>query len=89
MVTVVTEEGSEAAGEGVSVEAVAVATGSGTAAAAAAATATTEGDTNAHSTKRLITKVIMCGLIGQTVTQLGWQWFLLAGWSTFSIMIQV
>lgn len=85
MVTVVTEEGSEAAGEGVSVEAVAVATGSGT----AAATATTEGDTNAHSTKRLITKVLMCGLIGQTVTQLGWQWFLLAGWSTFSIMIQV
>lgn len=85
MVTVVTEEGSEAAGEGVSVEAVAVATGSGT----AAATATTEGDTNAHSIKRLITKVLMCGLIGQTVTQLGWQWFLLAGWSTFSIMIQV
>lgn len=81
MVTVVTEEGSEAAGEGVSVETVAVATGSGTAetAAAAAATATTEGDTNAHSTKRLITKVLMCGLIGQTVTQLGWQWFLLAG----------
>lgn len=78
MVTVVTEEGSEAAGEGVSVETVAVATGSGTA-AAAAATATTEGDTNAHSTKRLITKVLMCGLIGQTVTQLGWQWFLLAG----------
>lgn len=77
MVTVVTEEGSEAAGEGVSVETVAVATGSGT--AAAAATATTEGDTNAHSTKRLITKVLMCGLIGQTVTQLGWQWFLLAG----------
>lgn len=76
MVTVVTEEGSEAAGEGVSVETVAVATGSGT---AAAATATTEGDTNAHSTKRLITKVLMCGLIGQTVTQLGWQWFLLAG----------
>lgn len=75
MVTVVTEEGSEAAGEGVSVETVAVATGSGT----AAATATTEGDTNAHSTKRLITKVLMCGLIGQTVTQLGWQWFLLAG----------
>lgn len=85
MVTVVTEEGSEAAGEGVSVEAEAVATGSGT----AAATATTEGDTNAHSIKRLITKVLMCGLIGQTVTQLGWQWFLLAGWSTFSIMIQV
>lgn len=77
MVTVVTEEGSEAAGEGVSVETVAVATGSGT--AAAAATATTEGDTNAHLTKRLITKVLMCGLIGQTVTQLGWQWFLLAG----------
>lgn len=88
MVTVVTEEGSEAAGEGVSVETVAVATGSGTA-AAAAATATTEGDTNAHSTKRLITKVLMCGLIGQTVTQLGWQWFLLAGWSTFSIIKQV
>lgn len=87
MVTVVTEEGSEVAGEGVSVEAVAVATGSGT--AAAAATATTEGDTNAHSTKRLITKVLMCGLIGQTVTQLGWQWFLLAGWSTFSIIKQV
>lgn len=87
MVTVVTEEGSEAAGEGVSVEAVAVATGSGT--AAAVATATTEGDTNAHSTKRLITKVLICGLIGQTVTQLGWQWFLLAGWSTFSIIKQV
>lgn len=81
VVTAVTEEeDSEVEGGEVSEEMVVVVTGSGTAAAAVgvAAMATTEEDTNATSVKLLITEVPTCGLIGLTVTRLGWQRFLLA-----------
>ncbi len=67
---VVTEEGSEVEGGGISGETVAVVTASGT---AVVAIATTEEGRNAASAKRLITEVPTCGLIRLTVTHLGWQ----------------
>ena len=78
VVTAVTEEEDlEVEGGEASEAMVVVVTGSGTA-VVVAAMATTEEDTNATSVKLLITEVSTYGLMGLTVTHLGWQRFLLA-----------